>query len=117
VHEVSLIRGIVAASLEAADRHAATRVVGVSVVLGELSHISDEAMRFNFEVLSRGTAAEGAEVNITREPGVMACWDCGASNPAGPRRVCPSCRSVRVEITGGDQCYLESIDVDEEDDH
>lgn len=115
VHEVSLIRAIVGASLEAAERHGASRIVGVAVVLGELSHISDEAMRFNFEVLSRGTAAEGAQVNITREPGVMACRDCGASNPAGQLRVCPSCRSVRVEVTGGDQCYLESIDVDEDD--
>jgi hydrogenase nickel incorporation protein HypA/HybF len=113
MHEASLIRGLVNASLEAADEHGAARIVGVSVVLGALSHISDEAMRFNFEVFSRGTSAEGAAVTIRREHGVVTCWDCGASNVAGHGRACPACSSVRVEVTGGDHCYLESIDVEE----
>jgi len=113
MHEASLIRGLVNASLEAADQHGAARIVGVSVVLGALSHISDEALRFNFELLSLGTAAEGAAVTIRRELGVVTCWDCGASKVAGQGRVCPACGSVRVEITGGDQCHLESIDVEE----
>ena len=114
MHEMSLVSGMVKTLLEAADHHNATRIVGVSVVIGETSHLSDEAMRFNFEMLSRGTAAEGAEVTIRREPGTMACLDCGISTSAGQERVCPTCGSARVEVTGGDHCYLESFDVDDD---
>jgi hydrogenase nickel incorporation protein HypA/HybF len=114
MHEFSLVSGIVKTLLEAADQHKATRIVGVSVVIGETSHLSDEAMRFNFEILSRGTAAEGAEVTIRRDPATMACLDCGVSTPAGQERICPTCGSVRVEVSGGDQCYLESFDVDDD---
>jgi hydrogenase nickel incorporation protein HypA/HybF len=113
VHEVPIIRGIVTAAVEAAEQHDAEHITGIAVVIGDLANISDEAMQFHFEILSSGTPAEGAEVTIRREPGLASCWDCGATNPVGPEPVCPACGSVRVKVTGGNHCYLESIDVEE----
>jgi hydrogenase nickel incorporation protein HypA/HybF len=113
MHEVSIIRGIVAAALEAAERHDASRITGVTVSIGDLANISDDALRFNFEILSVGTFAEGAEVTIRRELAEVMCWDCGATNPAEQDPICPSCGGVRVKVTGGNHCYLESIDVEE----
>ncbi|MGZ5383257.1 MAG: hydrogenase maturation nickel metallochaperone HypA [Acidimicrobiia bacterium] len=113
MHEVAIVRGIVKAALEAAEQQPAGRIVGVSVVLGELSHISEDSLRFNFEVLSNGTRLEGAQVIIRTEPAQVTCWDCSAANPSGPEPVCPACGSARVEIAGGSQCYVESIDLDE----
>ncbi len=111
MHEVPIVRGIVQAALEAAEQQPAGRIVGVSIVLGELSHISEDSLRFNFDVLSRGTRAEGALVTIRSEPTQVTCWDCSATNPGGSEPACPACGSVRVEVVGGNQCYLESIDV------
>lgn len=113
MHEVPIVRGMVTAALEAADRQPAGRIVGISVVLGQFSHLSEESLRFHFEVLAKGTPVEGAQVSVRTEPVQVTCWDCGATNPGGPEPVCPACGSVRVEVVGGDQCYLESIDVDE----
>jgi len=115
MHEVSIIRGIVNTALETAEQHGADRVARVSVVLGDFTHVTEEALRFHFEVLSKGTAVEHAEVTIRRENGSVTCWDCGGQNPATTEPVCPVCGSVRIELTGGDQCYLESIDIDEAD--
>ena len=113
MHEVPIVRGIVTAALEAAEQQPVGRIVGISVVLGRFSHISEESLRFNLEVLSKGTRVEGAQVTVRTEPAQMTCWDCGATNPGGPEPVCPACGSARVEVAGGSQCYLESIDVDE----
>jgi len=112
MHEVSIVRGIVQAALEAAEQQTPGRVVGVSVVLGELSHLSEKSLRFNFEALSKGTRAEGAQVTVRREPTRVTCWDCAATSPGGREPICPVCGSVRVEVAGGGECYLESIDVD-----
>ena len=112
MHEMGIVRGFLEAALEAAEQHQAPRIAGVSVVIGELANITDDAVRFNFELLSRGTPAEGAKVTIRRElPGVI-CRDCGVASPESTEQVCPSCGSVRVEVSGGLQCYLESIDVE-----
>ena len=113
MHEVPIVRGMITAALEAAERQPAGRIVGISVVLGRFSHISEESLRFHFEVLAEGTRVEGAQVTVRTEPAQVTCWDCGTTNPGGPEPVCPACGSVRVKAVGGDQCYLESIDVDD----
>ncbi len=115
MHEVSIISGIVQTALETAQQHEAGRVARVSVVLGDFTHVTEEALRFHFEILSKGTAVEHAEVIVRRENGSVTCWDCGGQNPASTEPVCPACGSVRIELTGGDQCYLESIDIDEDE--
>ena len=115
MHEVSIISGIVQTALETAEQHGAARVARVSVVLGNSTHVTEEALRFHFEILSKGTAAEHSEVIVRTENGSVTCWDCGGQNPAMTEPVCPACGSVRIELTGGDQCYVESIDIDEVD--
>ena len=69
MHEVGIVRGFVTAALEAAEQHKAARITGLSVVIGELANITDDSVRFNFEILSSGTPAEGAQVTIRREHG------------------------------------------------
>lgn len=108
MHEVAVVRELVNAALDAARHNDAGRIVRVSVVLGEHSHLTDEALRFNFEVFGRGTAAEGAEVNVRRERGTMICGDCGTT--AGRGKACAACGSERM--IGGDECYLEDITVE-----
>lgn len=113
MHELSIVRGMVDAALETAEKHNASRIARVSVVLGDFTHVTEESLRFHFEIMSKGTAAEHAEVTIRKEQGSVNCLDCGNTNPAGLEPVCPACGSVRAEVSGGDQCYLESIDIDD----
>ena len=62
MHEASLMRGLVA-QLEAIARdQAATRVVGVTVRLGALSHFSPAHFREHFVEAAAGTCAAGATI-------------------------------------------------------
>ena len=113
MHEVAIVRGIVDAALQTAEKHKADRIARLSVVLGDFTHVTEESLRFHFEIMSKDTAAEKAEVIVRKEPGSVSCFDCGSTNPAEQEPVCPACGSIRVKVSGGDQCYLESIDIDD----
>ena len=113
MHEAGIVRGMIETAVKTAEAHSAERITGLSVVLGRFSHVTEDSFRFHFEILSRGTPAEHAAVEIRVESGRVVCVDCGAENPAPEEPVCPACGSVRVQRSGGDQCYLDSIDVDD----
>jgi len=113
MHEVGIVRGIVETAIETAEAHGASRIAGMSVVLGRFTHVSEESFRFHFGIMSEGTVTEHAAVEIRIEPGRVTCLDCDAENPALEEPVCPTCGSVRVMRSGGDQCFLESIDIDD----
>lgn len=63
MHEQALMRDVMRKIEEVARSGDATRVTGISVRLGALSHFTPEHFREHFEDASRGTIAEGAGVH------------------------------------------------------
>lgn len=64
MHEASLTNALMHRIDELATAEGATRVSGVSVWLGALSHLSPAHFREHFEHAARGTRAEGATLRI-----------------------------------------------------
>ncbi len=64
MHEASLMKNLMGKVEQLAREHGAGRVTRVSVKLGALSHFSPDHFREHFEQASRGTAAEGASLEI-----------------------------------------------------
>jgi hydrogenase nickel incorporation protein HypA/HybF len=64
MHEASLMNDMMRKVLEVCREQKGVRVVGVSVKLGALSHMSAGHFREHFAVASQGTVAEGARLNI-----------------------------------------------------
>ncbi len=64
MHEASLMNDLLRKVLEVSREQKGARVVGVSVKLGALSHMSAGHFREHFAVASHGTVAEGAQLNI-----------------------------------------------------
>ena len=65
MHERALMDDLVAKVLEVAEAERATRVVRIRVRLGVLSHFTPEHFREHWVDASRGTVAEGAEVEAS----------------------------------------------------
>jgi hydrogenase nickel incorporation protein HypA/HybF len=63
MHERALMKDVMRKIEEVARSGGATRVTRVSVRLGALTHFTPEHFREHFEDASRGTLAEGAEVD------------------------------------------------------
>jgi hydrogenase nickel incorporation protein HypA/HybF len=115
VHELPVTQGILDVTLEAARGAGAQRILAINLVVGDLSSIVDDSVQFYFDILSRGTPAEGAVLRFERQPAAARCRDCGhefeATIPLTPS--CPACGSARLEITGGREFRVESIEVDD----
>jgi hydrogenase nickel incorporation protein HypA/HybF len=115
VHELPVTQGILDVALDAARGAGAQRILAINLVIGDLSSILDDSVQFYFDILSRGTPAEGAMLRFQRQPAMARCWDCGhefeAEIPLTP--ACPGCGGGRLQISGGREFRVESIEVDD----
>jgi hydrogenase nickel incorporation protein HypA/HybF len=112
MHELSIAEAIAAV----AERQAAgRRVFAVEVTVGALRQVVPAALEFAFEVATQGTALEGAALRIETVPASGRCAGCGATTVfARFPFACGACGSVDVELSGGEELLVESIEVDDE---
>ena len=64
MHEAGVAQRLLGVVLERAARSGATRVVTVELEAGPESAVSDEAVRFHWAEVARGTPAEGAVLHV-----------------------------------------------------
>ena len=85
----------------------------IAVKVGHLSSVVPESLEFAFSALSRGTPVEGAELDIQEIAGEGACRSCGSRFRAESYFAsCEACGSFDVEISGGDELTVESMEVE-----
>jgi len=107
MHEFGLCEGVLSAVRQRADGR---RVTGVRVRSGVRHAVDQESLAQAFSVVAEGTEAAGAAVELVTVPALIACRDCGvAGETTDLLAVCPRCASTDVEISGGDEMVLESI--------
>ena len=93
-------------------RAAGRRVTQVRVRVGALHRTMPEALEQGFELASAGTVAEGAVLDVVVLPARVHCSTCGAESAASDGVLaCPVCAGIDVEVSGGDELMLESIQV------
>jgi len=113
MHEISLCEGILQVLEEQAGRQAYRQVRSVCLEIGALAGVDPEALRFSFEVLSRGTLADGARLEIRELPGEAWCMQCMASVVVRRRYdPCPRCGAYQLQVTGGEQMRIKELEVD-----
>jgi hydrogenase nickel incorporation protein HypA/HybF len=112
MHELPITEGILNLATEAAGGR---QITTSHLVVGELSSIVDDSVQFYFDVLSKGTLAAGAVLDFRRLPARVLCWECGrgfdvhAPLPA----TCPHCGGTKLQVTGGRELRVESIEVND----
>jgi len=113
MHELGVTQNILAIALRHAEEAGATRITRLTLVVGELSSIVDESVQFYWDLIANGTLAEGATLEFRRVPAMLRCNDCQHEFRMDYETfLCPRCGSSRVAVSGGEEFYLESIDVD-----
>lgn len=108
VHELSITQSVVDA---VADHVAGSRVVSVRLTVGRLSGVVPDAMRFCFELITEGTALEGARLDIDEPAGVAHCAACDRDfDLPDPVLLCP-CGSADVTVLTGRELKITSLEV------
>ncbi len=115
MHEMGIVQSIMDILEQQAQTHGAKRIVKVSLEFGALTAIMPESIRFAFEVLSRGTVAEGAELHVTMIPILARCYDCGHEQVMDQYQPhCPACESGALQIIQGrDEMRIASMEIED----
>ena len=114
MHELSVTENLLRIALQHAEQADALRVTGLYIVAGQLASIVDDSVQFYWDIISKGTAAEGAQLHFRRIPTELLCLNCARRyTPTREELACPQCGSVSVKVSAGEEFYLEAIDVEE----
>jgi hydrogenase nickel incorporation protein HypA/HybF len=113
MHELPITEGILKIATEAAGGR---RITVIHLVVGELSSIVDDSVQFYFDMLSKGTVADGAVLDFRRLPATVRCWECGHSFEvrAPLPSACEGCGSGKLQVTGGRELRVDSIEVSDD---
>lgn len=112
MHELSIVESLLdmceSQSLDA--RGGRRRITSVVVVVGCLSCVEPEALRFCFDGCKAGTQAEDATLDIELEAGVGQCEHCGARFEVTELHVPCACGAFDYAITGGEGLVLKVLE-------
>ena len=113
MHELPITQSLLEIALQHGERAGAERITQLDIVVGDLSSVVDDSVQFYWDIVSKGTIAEGADLCFRRVPGTLRCVACGETFTFGRMEyVCPNCGSGQVVVVGGDEFRLESIEID-----
>jgi len=121
MHEFSIIQNVIRRAVEEADKNEAKSVKSLTIQLGEMLFVSEDAAQLAFETLSKGTILEGAKLTVEQVHSHVKCPKCGYSGHADdlpsheefhsagmPMLECPKCGAF-LEIEGGQECTIKNI--------
>jgi hydrogenase nickel incorporation protein HypA/HybF len=113
MHEMSIAQSVLDIILQESRDHRVKRVLSVALRVGELSAVETESLKFCFDLLTKGTLAEGARLNIERVQITCRCRDCAADFSVKELTFsCTSCGSGRLEMLTGRELSVESFEAE-----
>ena len=110
MHELTITQNIIDIAVSEARNR---RIRRINLVIGELSSVVEDSIRFCFDVISKETLAEGAALSVTAVPAKIRCASCSHEFGYEGEGVCPECGKRGGEVTAGREFYLESIEVED----
>ena len=112
MHEMSLCEGMRRVIEDQAHAHGVHRIKRVRVEIGRFAGVEVDALHFAFDVVMRGSVAEGAELVTLDLPGRAMCFDCmkevALNNRLDP---CPDCGGGKLMPQGGDEMRIKDLEV------
>lgn len=114
MHEVSVIDEIVQTVLDEIKNYQVLRVDSVSLRIGKLRQFVPEIMQFCYEVATRDTLLQGSQLKLKEVPVQIFCRRCEMTTELEEYDFhCPECQSMDIQVTGGNELILDSIQLEE----
>ena len=109
MHELSLAMDLV----DLLTPHGKTlqRITSMTLALGSLSCVDEQALRTALDSALKGTLAEGATIHVQHITAQAQCGDCQTTyEPPTRLDPCPHCGSFRKNWLQGQEFRLQSIE-------
>ena len=119
MHELSMTTQIIDSVLEEAKKQDAKKVIEVHLIIGKMTFLGIEQVRFSYNILVEDTIMKGSKLIIEEQDGTIECPSCGykgslqfEDDPAYhvpiPTLRCPKCGKA-AKIVEGNECTIRSI--------
>ena len=114
MHELGIAEAGIRAAVAEMEHHGASRILSVTLRIGELAAVDPEALRFAFEVACGGTPAEGAALEIENVAAQAWCESCRlAFKPdSASFFCCPECGQYSGQLRQGREIELARLEMD-----
>ncbi|SHG77912.1 hydrogenase maturation nickel metallochaperone HypA [Marivita hallyeonensis] len=111
MHEMSLCEGIRSVIEDQAAIHNVEKINRVRVEIGRFAGVEKPALEFAFDVVMRGSVAEGATLVMIDLPGKAMCFDCAKEVEIDDRlQPCPLCGGGKLMPTAGDEMRIKDLE-------
>ncbi|MGL4280278.1 MAG: hydrogenase maturation nickel metallochaperone HypA [Albidovulum sp.] len=112
MHEMSLAEGIRGIVEDQAKQRGFGRVTRMRVEIGRFAGVEKAALSFAFDVVMRGSPAEGATLEMIDLPARALCFDCAHEVEIADRLdPCPDCGGGKLLPQGGDEMRIKDMEV------
>jgi len=117
VHEFSIVQALLDQVTESiSEAGQSGRVVRLDLIVGRLSGVHVDSLRFAFDLLAPESVAEGAQLGIEQKPAAFRCGRCQATGDVVELIAdCPRCAAPEITIVGGQELVLQSIELEQEE--
>lgn len=115
MHELSIAVQVVESAIRAIPPSlAGHQVERLTLDIGKMSSVTETSLRFCFEMASKGTSLESAELVINEIPVTAECRACLTGwTILEPEFLCGKCGSYDIKILTGRELMIRSIEVRE----
>jgi hydrogenase nickel incorporation protein HypA/HybF len=123
MHEFSFAYNIFKVAEATALKYNAKKITEVQLEIGELTLIVPRLLKESFKMATKGSIAEGAELQIIITPGKIRCRNCGKESSVSLDEnayltglqlfQCRHCQSQDTEIIDGKKANVKNIKIQE----
>jgi hydrogenase nickel incorporation protein HypA/HybF len=119
MHEIGVVRNMLSLVLEEGKKASAVNVKKIDLVIGEMTGVVEDCVKLYMGLLSKGTIAEGAAVSVKMVRPLALCTRCRVTSAFKPgiQWQCPHCHNRSMQIAGGRELILKSIDIETEEEN
>ncbi|PKL39783.1 MAG: hydrogenase maturation nickel metallochaperone HypA [Spirochaetae bacterium HGW-Spirochaetae-1] len=111
MHEFSIVSSLYDIIEEVARENSLVKVYRVSLIVGKMRQVVPVAMEMAFEAITKGTIAEGAELQLEFVPIKMQCRSCGHQFTVDEHvYICPKCEAVELDLVEGQELLIKQIE-------
>ncbi len=113
MHEMGIAQQMVDIALASIpDDIVNPKVEIVNLRIGQLAAVVDDSLKFCFEIITKDSPLEGAQLVIESVPVQVRCKGCSHQwQVDGPVFTCPSCKDGAVEILSGRELEISSMEL------
>lgn len=113
MHEVAIAEEIKNVVIQKLNENKGKKVKGIKLLIGEITSIVPEALKFAFNVVSKGTPMENALIHIKVLKAKAFCRNCSKKFKVNDYYfICPACHSSDVEIIQGREMIIQTIEME-----